>query len=373
MSEQPSDRPVFAWATALLVITNLLVYAYMAARSGSLAPDSEWLSIGWKQDGAVAAGHAWRLVTGVFLHAHLLHVLVNMGLIWLIGSQFEETCSPAGMWVVFFVSGVTGAALGDLLSDHTSVGASGAGMGLIGAGLGLGLVHRGREGIDPALARRMLGLLVTVLAVSPFLPNVDHYGHAGGALTGLLLSPFVALRSARPPWRANLERLAAVLAVVVVVASASLAARGLRPLTYQRNYAMPTLGLALRVPEQWTTLDSDAASVTVGLPGVPAMITVTRRRLPWPLPEWQQAEWIRRGLGRVSVLRGPEPLTMPDGRRVWHVVSQRGGQVIEEYLWFGEAEVVRLIGQVGGDRWSTYYAPIFAAAARSLSFTNPSR
>lgn len=98
-------------------------------------------SIGCKQPGGIvpyAPGKHTRLavVTSVFLHASIIHLLGNMLFLWIFGNNVEDRLRPVG-YLLFFVAGGIVATLGHVIADGSSrapvVGASGAIAAVMGA------------------------------------------------------------------------------------------------------------------------------------------------------------------------------------------------------------------------------------------------
>ena len=83
----------------------------------------------------VAAGECYRLVTGGFLHANLIHVGFNMLALYQLGQLLEPAFGRVRFLLVYFVS-LLGGALGVMLLDpnHLTVGASGRGVRAHGRG-----------------------------------------------------------------------------------------------------------------------------------------------------------------------------------------------------------------------------------------------
>src|SRR5579884_3833441 len=80
----------------------------------------------------------WRLITAMFLHAHLLHLAGNMLFLWIFGASVEGRVRPIPYLAIYFVAGLTGGILQDLIwgaahPNVPSLGASGAIMGVAGA------------------------------------------------------------------------------------------------------------------------------------------------------------------------------------------------------------------------------------------------
>jgi membrane associated rhomboid family serine protease len=171
--------------TMALIAIN--VVAFLA--SGAFAPGGE---IGNRvfRDGAlygpaIAHGHEyWRLVTGGFLHAGILHIAFNMYLLYTLGQMLEPPLGSVRFAAIYVVS-LLGGSFGALLVNPTSVtvGASGAVFGLMGAAF---LELRAR-GIDPF--QTGIGALILINLVFSFvLSNISIGGHIGGLIAGGLAS-----------------------------------------------------------------------------------------------------------------------------------------------------------------------------------------
>lgn len=130
----------------------------------------------------VAAGEPWRIVTGAFLHAGMLHLAMNMLLLWLLGSQLEPALGRL-RFLALYITGVLAGSFGVLLVDPTAptVGASGAIFALMGA---MVMAQRAR-GIDPWQSG-IGGLIVLNLLVTFTVPNISVGGHVGGLIGGLV-------------------------------------------------------------------------------------------------------------------------------------------------------------------------------------------
>jgi membrane associated rhomboid family serine protease len=80
--------------------------------------------------------HPWTLVTYTFLHADFWHILVNMLMLWWLGSPVEERLGPRTFCAIYFGAGIGGALINlffaTLFGWTTSViGASGAVFGIM--------------------------------------------------------------------------------------------------------------------------------------------------------------------------------------------------------------------------------------------------
>jgi rhomboid protease GluP len=174
---------------------------------------------GWRAP-AVVDGELWRLVTAIFLHFDLMHLIFNC--IWLVhlGSLLERFLGRPRYLALYLGSGTAGFAVTVLAhlgaGPHVGAGASGVVFGLIGCALVLGYGRRGpATGGGQQGRRRHLpgtevfraGLLKWAIfaTVISLLSGADHVAHFGGAAAGALMGLGLTPESqpgrrARPLW-----------------------------------------------------------------------------------------------------------------------------------------------------------------------------
>lgn len=156
----------------------------------------------------------WRLVTAVFLHASLLHIIFNMWVLMDIGPQIEELYGSARFLFMYVVCGIGGYVLSSAFW-HFSVGGSGAIIGLVGVLLAL---TTGRQSVGMRMLRSQLIRWLIYLAIWGFVvPGIDNYAHAGGLATGFILGKIMA---DRPPATSEERRHAYALGWVAALAIA---------------------------------------------------------------------------------------------------------------------------------------------------------
>ena len=170
---------------------------------------------------ASEGGEVYRLISGAFLHAGPLHLLMNMFALYILGSILEPAIGTARFLGIYFAALFAGAFGALLLSNpnEVTVGASGAVFGLMGAAFVVAR-HRGVEEIAS-----QIGLFVVLNLVFTFsIPGISIGGHLGGLVGGgiaaLLL---VAAERARGGAGPVLEA-AGLLAIAVASVVGALAA-----------------------------------------------------------------------------------------------------------------------------------------------------
>jgi membrane associated rhomboid family serine protease len=173
-----------ALVTKMLIAINVLIYLITAVQGAGLnAPGGRLFNDMFLYGPFVAHGDWWRLITAAFLHASVLHIGLNMYVLWIIGSPVEQYLGRARFLGLYFVSGLAGSA-GALVLTPTAltVGASGAIFGILGALLIIEWQTTGR------LAGNAMTWIVINLALSFVISNVSIGGHVGGLIGGILVT-----------------------------------------------------------------------------------------------------------------------------------------------------------------------------------------
>ncbi|XP_042475436.1 RHOMBOID-like protein 1 isoform X2 [Macadamia integrifolia] len=143
-------------------------------------------------------GHqAWHLITCIWLHAGVFHVLANMSGLLFIGIPLEQ---GFGFGLLYVLSGFGGSLLSALFTQSRgiSLGASGAIFGLVGGMLSELITNWTLYENKFAALFYLLFVIVVNLAVG-LLPQVDNFGHLGGLSSGFLLG-FVFLIRPQFAW-----------------------------------------------------------------------------------------------------------------------------------------------------------------------------
>jgi membrane associated rhomboid family serine protease len=145
---------------------------------GNHGPDPRFFGHG------VAHGEYWRLVTGGFLHAGLLHIAFNMYLLYVLGQMLEPALGSVRFAAIYATALIAGS-FGALWAAPAgaTLGASGAVFGLMGAAV-VEMRDRGMS-LHP-LQNQIVGLILINLIFSFSLSNVSVGGHVGGLIGGAL-------------------------------------------------------------------------------------------------------------------------------------------------------------------------------------------
>jgi rhomboid protease GluP len=210
----------FPWLTLLLA--SLIVATYclqvFADHSTPKHPyDPLLLGIGMKGE-AVFAGQWWRIVSAIFVHVDLYHLLSNLCFLLLFGTIAESVFQRAGYVALWFLTGIAGsmAQLVALSPQYYGFGASGVAFGLVGA---LWAAYCLERVPSPTIKRRwtiviLLGFFI-ILGLLPDWLQAHSFNaaHLSGLLAGMIFGLVIPVRTTPAPVR----RLCVILAIVAIV------------------------------------------------------------------------------------------------------------------------------------------------------------
>jgi rhomboid protease GluP len=189
--------------TAGLVIVNVIIWLGLELVGSGSGDPATLIAAGANLKPAVKAGDYYRLVSSLFLHAHIVHLGLNMLVLAILGRLAEQLVGSARFFLVFVLSGVAGSGASLLFGEAPlSVGASGSIFGVLGAMVAA--LWTGR-GMWPDRWRKSLMTLLLVLGGLSLLPGVgmdviDNWAHLGGLIGGAVVGGGAWLGRSRASW-----------------------------------------------------------------------------------------------------------------------------------------------------------------------------
>lgn len=137
----------------------------------------------------------WTMITAMFLHGSIIHILLNMYSLFIFGPIMERLLGRGRFLALYLISGFGGSVAVLLLAPASAVlGASGAIFGLLGAFF---VIQRRLGGNNIQLL-----IVIALNLVIGFLPNlnISWQAHVGGLVAGAAVA-FVFLRTRHPSQR----------------------------------------------------------------------------------------------------------------------------------------------------------------------------
>jgi rhomboid protease GluP len=182
-----------AYVTYAIIAINVIVFIAMAANGVSIfsptGPDIiKW---GGNYGPYTYTGDWWRLLSSVFVHIGIIHLLFNMFVLCYAGIFLEPMLGRLRFTVAYLCTGI-GGSLVSLWWHHeplVSAGASGALFGMFGLFIGLLSTN-----LIPQKVRRPLLQNIAIFVGYNLLfglkSNVDNAAHIGGLISGLVIGYF---------------------------------------------------------------------------------------------------------------------------------------------------------------------------------------
>lgn len=156
-------------------------------------------------------GDWWRLFTPMVVHFGVLHIGLNMLVLWQLGPPVERVL---GRWLYlasYIVCGVAGGIASDIVLKSTALsgGASGAIVGIVGVLVGNTLVTQeldawGRRStqqwkFNPKVAKSLaIQIVLWIVFTSLFIKQIDNWAHIGGGVAGLVIGAGIAFARSEP-------------------------------------------------------------------------------------------------------------------------------------------------------------------------------
>ena len=168
--------------TSILIILNILLYIVPVL----LGKYEEVINNFCVYGPLIRLGEYYRLLTGIFLHGGLFHLLFNCYALWIIGNQIESYMGRCKYLIIYLFSGLMGALFSITFSNYASIGASGAVFGLLGSMLYFGYHYRIYLG--SVIKSQIVPLIIFNLVLGFIISGVDNFAHIGGLLGGALIT-----------------------------------------------------------------------------------------------------------------------------------------------------------------------------------------
>ena len=186
-----SQAPAFALG---LIAVNAAAYVW-ELKTGALSDVHTVIASGAIYGAKVFGGQSWRLLTGMFLHASLGHLLGNCLALYMVGLAAEQAWGRWRSLLIYLLSGLAAGFASAFMETRPSIGASGAVFGLLGAVMafffryGNSFYARNRRVGNFLIAWGLLQLWLGGMD-----RHVDNWAHLGGFLSGAVIGYYAPTR-----------------------------------------------------------------------------------------------------------------------------------------------------------------------------------
>jgi membrane associated rhomboid family serine protease len=149
----------------------------------------------------------WTLITYMFLHGDIWHILFNMVALYFFGNRVEDRLGGSRFLVLYFLSGISGGLLSFLFAPRVEV--IGASAAIYGVMLAYARFWP-RDvfmfwGVIPVEARWLVAIS-TLFDLFAVQPGVAHFAHLGGFLGGFLYLIYLDRRHGAKKFRSVIDK-----------------------------------------------------------------------------------------------------------------------------------------------------------------------
>ena len=177
--------------TTAIIVFCVLYFIYMYLETNGNLSAYNLLRFGAIQRSYVQNGEWYRLFSCIFVHAGILHLMLNMYALYVIGGQMESYLGKLKYAFVFLLSGLVGSLFSLIFTNSVSVGASGAIFGLLGSLLYFGYHYR--LVLGNSLKHDIIPVILVNLLIGLMIPGVDVWAHIGGLVGGVFATMAVGV------------------------------------------------------------------------------------------------------------------------------------------------------------------------------------
>ena len=210
--------------TAALFAANMIFFLVLAFSTStslrSLLVPAEQTLIDWSANYGplTLGGEPWRIVSNTFMHASILHLALNLYMLFNLGPYVENLLGSRRMFALYMISAITGS-LSSLMWNpfNVSTGASGALFGLFGCFVEESVLGSGFSLKEILRPLRVVLLIAVVISCvyGAFMPGIDNAAHLGGFLAGALLSNYFR-QDVKQAWN-NRDSAAVGIALTILI------------------------------------------------------------------------------------------------------------------------------------------------------------
>lgn len=174
--------------TYILIVLNLMVFLY-----GVLHGNDELINMFGNNYELVQNGEFYRLLTCMFVHADILHILFNMIALYSIGPVVERYYGKSKFLLIYLISGLLGSIFSGVFmtANSISIGASGAIFGLLGSICYFTYYYRAT--LQGILRGSIMPVIIINLVIGFLSSSIDLSAHIGGLIGGILISMAIGI------------------------------------------------------------------------------------------------------------------------------------------------------------------------------------
>jgi len=130
----------------------------------------------------------WTLLTAMYLHGSLLHIVFNVMWIRNLGPGVAEVYGPGRAFLLFNIAGAGSFLASNVMSGVPTIGASGSIFGLLAA-----LIVYGRRRGSSVMTQQLWQWAIILGVFGFIMPGINNWAHGGGFAAGWVAAQLMSL------------------------------------------------------------------------------------------------------------------------------------------------------------------------------------
>lgn len=204
-------KPKKTYITDILIVINIIIFIFQII----LGNEFMITNFGLHPEYVIKYNQYYRLITSMFLHGSIMHILFNMYSLYIIGPQVENFYGKNKYLFIYLLSGMFGALFSIIFTKTWSVGASGAIFGLLGSIIYFGYYYRLYLG--DVIKSQIIPVIIINLIIGFTSGNIDNAAHIGGLLGGICASMFVGIKNRNDKFSRTNELIIASIFTIFII------------------------------------------------------------------------------------------------------------------------------------------------------------
>ena len=191
-----------AYVNGLLIALNVLFFLYLEITGSSEDAYFMYTKGAMFAPAVLEDGEYYRLLTAMFMHFGIRHIMNNMLVLFVIGDNLERALGHVKYLIFYLLCGI-GSNWVSMMAHSTdtmtvSAGASGAIFGVVGGLLYVVTANRGQ--LEDLNTRQLVIMIFFSLYLGYTSTGVDNIAHLSGLVIGFVLAIILYHRPARDRW-----------------------------------------------------------------------------------------------------------------------------------------------------------------------------
>ena len=179
-----------AYVNGLLIALNVLFFLYLEITGSSENAYFMYTKGAMSAPAVLEDGEYYRLLTAMFMHFGIRHIMNNMLVLFVLGDNLERALGHVKYLIFYLLCGI-GSNWVSMMAHSTdtmtvSAGASGAIFGVVGGLLYVVTANKGR--LEDLSTRQLVTMIFFSLYLGYTSTGVDNTAHLSGLVIGIVLA-----------------------------------------------------------------------------------------------------------------------------------------------------------------------------------------